>query len=69
MFGRKKLMKKIYYNIWKITGAGRQSSRFYESEKAFNTSGQKTINTYKQWGGIKAYRFTSEGWEEIKCGH
>lgn len=50
------------YDIWKIVGAGRQNSRFYESKKSFESSGRKTINTYKQYGNIKAYRFTSEGW-------
>ena len=50
------------YDIWKIVGAGRQTSRFYESEKSFESSGRKSINTYKRYDHIKAYRFTSEGW-------
>jgi hypothetical protein len=56
----------IEYDIWKITHCGRQAKRYYESEKTFSKAFnqfKKYNNVYKLW---EAYRFTSDGWKEIK---
>lgn len=60
------VLKVIEYDIWKITGAGRKGSRYYESEKQFNRYGKAIVTDYSGFYKVKVFRFTSEGWKELE---
>ena len=55
----------IMYDIWKITGCGRKSVRYYESQATFQKYFQKWSKVYSMYA-FQAYRFSNKGWIEIQ---
>ena len=51
-----------YYPLWKITGAGRKKTRYYETYKQFEKY-KETLMKYNQ--DFITYQYTSNGWREM----